>query len=346
MKERLHRLVKYNEFYVALVIILICILITCISPVFATLYSMYDILRATIKPLIWAMGMYVVIVAGGFDLSLAGISAFSMFATTKLITTCFSQGDLLYDNVIFAYIISAAIGLALGCINGLLVANLKVPAMIITLGTNTIINGVLLFFIGSREISNVPAGYMAAGRDYVLSAEDATGKLSQIPSTVFIALGLIVLTFIIMKYTMLGRNIFAIGGDVSSAERCGVNVKKTTVFVYAYAGFIFGIAGMVQTVMNLNCNPVELTGMEMTIIAMVVIGGARIGGGHGSITGTVLGVLLITILNNSLNLIGISSLWQRFFTGIVIVIGASITAYQALRESRQLHVVVSDKPVK
>ena len=341
MKGRLHRLVRYNEFYVALVIVLICVVITCISPVFATLYSAFDIIRASIKPLIWSIGMYVVIVAGGFDLSLAGISAFSMFTTTKILTSVGYEG-----NVVLAYVMSAAFGLMLGVMNGLLVANLKVPAMIVTLGTNNLINGILLFFIGSREISAVPQGYMTAGRSYLATAFDSTGKSSVIPMTILIALGLLVLTFILMKYTMLGRNIFAIGGDQSSAERCGINVKKTTVFVYAYAGFIFGIAGMVQTVMNLNCNPVELSGMEMTIIAMVVIGGARIGGGHGSLTGTVLGVLLITIIQNSLNLIGIPSFWQRFFTGMVIVIGASVTAYQALSESKKLHVKVSEIPGK
>ena len=338
---KLLRLTKQNEFYLLFTVIALIIAISAINPAFATLSSAVDILRSGIELAIFSIGMYLVIVSGGIDISCAGIGMFSMFTTTKILFTIQFTG-----HVFFFYVLSACFGLAWGFVNGTVVTRLKIHPMIATLGTNGLIMGILLFFIGSREISDVPPGIRLENKNFMFTVTNEYGISSSLPYTFLIFVGIAAVTFFIVKYTILGRNIYAIGGDETSAERTGINVKRTKLFVYCYAGVIFGLGGMVHTVMMANSNPVDLTGKEMLIIAAVVIGGARFTGGHGTIFGTLMGVLIITIINNSLILIGIPSFWQRFFTGVIIVLGASITAYQALRNSRRMNVEVSSLEVE
>ena len=335
-ESKLKKLTKQNEFYLLFTVIALIIIISAINPTFATASSAVDIVRSGIELAIFSIGMYLVIVSGGIDISCAAIGMFSMFTATKILFTIQFTGP-----VIVFYILSACFGLAWGFVNGTVITRLKIHPMIATLGTNGLMMGILLFFIGSREISDVPPGIRIENKNFMFTVTNEYGISSSLPFTFLIFIGIAVATFVLVKYTMLGRNIYAIGGDETSAERIGINVRKTKLFVYCYAGVIFGLGGMVHTVMMANSNPVDLTGKEMLIIAAVVIGGARFTGGHGTIFGTLMGVLIITIINNSLILIGIPSFWQRFFTGVIIVLGASITAYQALRNSRRMNVEVS-----
>ena len=331
--KKLKKLTSTNEFYIFLVIIAIFAVVCVINPVFFSAYSVVSVLKTCIEPLIYAIGAYLVIVSGGIDVSVAGIGAFSMFTTTKILYGAGYKG-----SVALAYLIAICLGACLGFINGILISRIKIPPMIATLGMNSVINGVMLFFIGSREISNVPAGILKAGRSYLFTVYNARGVAAPMSTTVFISIGLLIIMFVFLRYTMLGRNIFAIGGDKNSAMRSGINVENTQLVVYMIAGAIYGLGGMVHTVIYVNSNPMDLIGQEMITIAAVIIGGARITGGHGTLRGVVLGVILIQLLNNCLNTVGIPSYWQRFAVGMVLVIGTSLTAYQALREKRRLHV--------
>ena len=334
--KRIKRLTSTNEFYIFLVIIALFAVVCVINPVFFSAYSVVSVLKTCIEPLIYAIGAYLVIVSGGIDVSVAGIGAFSMFTTTKILYNMGYSG-----SVALAYVLAVCFGALLGMINGLLISRVKILPMIATLGMNSVINGVMLFFIGSREISNVPAGILKAGRSYLFTVYNARGVAAPLSTTVFVAIGLLLIMFLFLRYTILGRNIFAIGGDTNSAMRSGINVANTQLLVYMLAGAIYGLGGMVHTVTYVNSNPMDLIGQEMITIAAVIIGGARITGGHGTLTGCVLGVILIQLINNCLNTIGIPSYWQRFAVGMVLVIGTSLTAYQALREKRRLHVEIA-----
>ena len=334
-KKFIKRLGKKNEFFVLLTVILIVIIVSLINPSFASFPSAVNIVRAAIEPAIFAIGTSIVIVSGGIDVSSASIGMFSMFTATKIMFDNNYEG-----GVWLGFLMAMVFGLVWGFVNGILVSKIKIPSLIATLATSGIANGILLFFIGSREISNVPPGILKAGYSYLFTVENQHGFKYPLPNMIWILIAVLAVSFVIMRYTMLGRNIFAIGGDKVSAARAGINVERTQIFAFTYAGMISGIGGMVHTVMMVNSNPVDLTGNEMLTIAAVVIGGARITGGHGSLTGTMLGVLLVTILSNVLILVGIPSFWQRFVTGLVIVIGTSITSYQALRAKRQLNVEI------
>ncbi len=335
-KSKFKRFTEQNEFFVLLVVIAMIVIISIINPAFATPSSAVDILRAGIELSIFAIGMYLVIVSGGIDVSCASIGMFAMFTTTKILYETNFEG-----HVIVAYILAGVFGLGWGLANGLIITKLKIPPLIATLATNGIMMGLMLFFIGSREISDVPAGILAENKHVMFTVTNEYGISSSLPYTFLMLVGIVVVVFLLVHYTMLGRNIYAIGGDEVSAERAGINVNFTKMFTYGFAGIIFGLGGMVHTIMMANSNPVDLTGKEMITIAAVVIGGTRLTGGHGSILGTLLGAFLVTIVNNSLILIGIPSFWQRFVTGAIIVIGASISAYQALKSTRRMNVEVA-----
>jgi simple sugar transport system permease protein len=173
----------------------------------------------------------------------------------------------------------------------------------------------------------------------ILKVVNERGIISGLPVSILIFLALIVIVWALLKYTMLGRGIYAIGGDRISAERAGFNITAIQLFIYTFVGFISGIAGMVHTTMMRNSNPVSIIGTEMIIIAAVVLGGARITGGHGTILGTILGLFLVIIMNNSLILLGISSDWQRFVIGLLIIIGTGITSYQSKRSKSTINKV-------
>ena len=341
IQKRIKKMATSNEFYILLVILVIFGVVCIINPVFFSAYSIVSVIKTAIEPLIYAVGAYLVIVSAGIDVSVAGIGAFSMFTATKIVYSMNYQGSALLP-----YVLAICFGAALGSINGLLISRLKIPSLIATLGTNSMINGIMLFFIGSREISKVPIGIQTAGKTYVLTAYNSNNVAAPLATTIFVAIALVFVVFLFLRYTMLGRNIFNIGGDANAALRSGINVKNTQFVVYVIAGAIYGLGGMVHTITYVNSNPMDLIGQEMITIAAVIIGGARITGGHGTLTGCVFGVLLIQLINNCLNTVGIPTYWQRFVIGLVLVIGTSLTSYQALKEKKKLHVEISDAPAR
>ena len=148
-----------------------------------------------------------------------------------------------------------------------------------------------------------------------------------------------------MKYTMLGRSIYAFGGDPVSAERAGFNIVFIQIFVFAFMGCLAGLGGMTRTVLTGSCQPTTLEGYEMTCIAAAVLGGTRLSGGVGTVKGSLLGVLLMMIVSNNLILLGIPTYWSKFVTGIFIILGIGISSYQALRSQREISAsILEDAP--
>jgi simple sugar transport system permease protein len=142
--------------------------------------------------------------------------------------------------------------------------------------------------------------------------------------------------FLLLRYTMLGRGIYALGGAREAAERAGFNVSRIQYFIYGFVGLLSGIAGLAYGAMNRQANPQDIVGTELDVIAAVVLGGASLTGGRGSVIGAILGVTLVTIMSNSLVLIGVPSEWRRVVTGAIIIIGTGIPAIQAQRNARRI----------
>jgi simple sugar transport system permease protein len=314
-------------------ILVVCIVILSIvvgfaAPEFWSLSTLLNVTGASIDDTVFALGVLLVLVSGGIDVSFMAIGIFAAYSTV-LATQHAGAGS---TTVLVPFAIAAGIGLALGGLNALVVAGLRLPTLIATLGTQGIIRGVLLSYIGSRLISDLPPSAESLSTSYLVTAHGAhTTPLSilVVPAAI-----LCVLVALLLRYTLVGRGIYAIGGDEESARRAGFPVVRIKVIVYTLAGMLAGIAGLMQVTMVREADPSALVGGELDVIAAVVIGGASIFGGRGSVTGTVLGVLLISLINNCLILLGIPSTWQRAAVGLMLLIGIAAQAMSAQRQRR------------
>jgi len=244
-----------------------------------------------------------------------------MYALTMLITNWFPDMPMT-----IVLILAAVGGAAFGALNGVLVQTLQAPSLIVTIGTQYVIRSFLLTFVGTALFMNIPSAMDAFGKASLFTHHASNGVVSVLPASVLVLVIAAVVTWFILERTLMGRAIFAVGGNPSIAERLGINLFRVRIFVFAYAGLLAGIAGVVHVSSNRLANPFDLAGMELEIIAAVVLGGARITGGSGSVIGTLLGVLLITLVSNVLIFVGIPSTLQLAIVGIFILLAGGIFA--------------------
>jgi simple sugar transport system permease protein len=319
-------LMARNETLVAAVIVLFCIVASLSDPNFLSVTTLSDLLRASIVLGILAIGAMLVLISGGIDVSFTAIAVSAMYISTKTALTF--APDLSWP-LIFA--LSILIGAGLGAINGVFIAGFGLPTLIVTLGTLSVFRGFLLTFVGSDRISALPPDMREFSRLVIARGTTPGGDFYNLPWSLAALAGVIVLTAFILHKTMLGRSIFALGGSVESARRIGIDVRRTQFFVYVYAGALAGLAGILHGSMGRMADPFSLVGLELSVIAAVVLGGARLVGGYGTITGTLLGVGLIVLVQNSLVVVGIPSTWQSVTIGALILLGTGLPAWQAKR---------------
>lgn len=312
---------KRPELFTLTLVLLTIMVVAIANPAFLSMNNLFDILRASVVPGIFAMGVLVVLAAGGIDVSFTAIAALVMYSLTMLATNSFPGMPL------WVMLPAAAIGGAvLGLGNGLLVHVLRAPSLIVTIGTQYIIRSFLLTFVGTALFMNIPAALDGFGRASLITHHGATGMTSSLPATVLVLLAVALATWVILQRTLMGRAVFAAGGNPDIAARLGFNLFHVRLFVFAWAGMLAGIAGIVHVSSNRLANPFDLAGMELEIIAAVVLGGARITGGSGTVIGTLLGVLLITLVSNVLVFVGIPSTLQRTIIGAFILLAGTAFA--------------------
>ncbi len=319
------RLLRSNEALVAITIVALCLYIGLRNPAFFTVGNLFDLLRSSAVLGIFAMGVLIVIISGGIDVSFTAIGVFALYSTTKLLLA-FAPGA----PMIVAFIIAAIIGLGLGLINAFFIARFKLPTLIVTLGTLSMFHGFLLFAIGNQIIRDIPPSMTAFARSALVTVPMTRGVANLHPA-ILITLAVSIGVWFLLRYTMLGRGIYALGGSAEAAARAGFNIPRIQYFIYGFVGLLSGIAGMTFGALNRQANPQDIVGLELNVIAAVVLGGAYLTGGRGSVVGTLLGVALVVIANNSLILIGVPTVWQRVVVGAIIIIGTGIPAIQARR---------------
>jgi simple sugar transport system permease protein len=307
------------ELFTLLLVLMTCVVVIIANPDFLQMSNLVDILRASVVRGLFAMGVLVVLAAGGIDVSFTAIAAFVMYALTMLVINV--APDMPLAAIL---VIAGAGGAGLGALNGLLVHKLSAPSLIVTIGTQYVYRSFLLTFVGTALFMNIPAGMDVLGKASLYTHVSANGVASSLPATVLVLAAAALVTWFILERTLMGRAIFAVGGNPQIAERLGIKLFTVRVFVFAYAGLLAGIAGVVHVASNRLANPFDLSGMELEIIAAVVLGGARITGGSGSVIGTLLGVLLITLVSNVLIFVGIPSTMQLFIVGLFILIAGTI----------------------
>jgi len=261
------KFLRTNEFYVAVILILLCVFIGIKSPIFFSLQNVFDLLRSSITMGIFAMGTLIVIVSGGFDVSFTAIAISSMYITIKILFAVGFEGSFLV-----ALLISAFLGLLMGLINACIIGFFRIPTLIATLGTQSLYHGFLLFFIGSKYINNVPDGMLRFSRTNLVTTTTSTGAVTGLQAGILILLAVTIVVYLLLRFTMIGRNIYAIGGSREAAERAGINVIRTQFFIYGFVGMLAGIGGIIHGAHYKQGNPFDLVGTELNTIAAVVLG--------------------------------------------------------------------------
>ena len=339
MNIRIKQLTRHSETYVLLIVILFSAFVTAINPAFLTVENLFDLLRSSSGTAILAVGIFLVLLSGGIDVSCTTIAIIGQYVSVNILI---NTG---IDNIYFMFAIAIALGLALGAINAVFVSLFKLPTLIVTLGTASLYHGALLEFVGTRAVNvgGLPQAIKDFGTLNVLTLSRPDGTTYGLSIFFIMLVAVILLTWFILKFTMIGRGIYAIGGNLEAAKRAGFNTTRIQFFVYMYAGMLAGIMGVMHLGLIRYSNPNYLVGTELSVIAAVVLGGARISGGSGTITGTMIGVILITILEKNLIMIGLSSYWQQFFVGLVLLIGVSITYLQAKFQNTGRQIIVKEE---
>lgn len=277
-----------------------------LSNSFLTGYNLLNIARQCSINLMLAVGMTFVILTGGIDLSVGGV-----LALAGTLTAGFIAGGM---NTGLAIISGLLVGVVFGFASGVCIAFGKIPAFITTMAMLSIARALALIYSGGYPITGLPASFSFIG----------TGHIGFMPVPVVIAVIIIAAGVFLLRKTLLGRYIYAIGGNAKAAEFSGINVKIWTVITYTIHGLLTGIAGLVLTARMNSGQPGAASGIELDIIAAVVIGGTSMTGGKGGIFGTVVGALVITVLNNGLTLLNVNPYLQGLIIGIVILVAVFI----------------------
>ena len=321
------KLSRRNETYITLVTFALCLLIEFRSGQFFTPNNLVDLASALIVPGLFAIGAFMVIVSGGIDVSFPALASLSVYATTKFLLDINYQGGILVP-----ILIALALGAVLGAVNGFLISWFGLPALIVTLGTSSVFKGVMQGALNSTQLAVIPPGMDSFGKSALFVAQNAeSGLTSRMPVAALFLIGALFLSYLLLRYTMYGRGLYAIGGNEVSAHRAGFSVKWIKFLLYVAVGMIASLAGLVRVCMMGQCHPTNMLGMEMMIIAGVVLGGTAITGGAGSLTGCMLGTILIVIVQNSMILLGVPTFWQGFAVGLLIIIGTGVSALQVSR---------------
>ncbi|MBE5773603.1 MAG: ABC transporter permease [Clostridiales bacterium] len=341
-KKMIRKITGKSEFYISLVFLALCLLIEVRSAQFFTPNNIVDLLSALVVPGMFAIAEFMVIVSGGFDVSFPALASLSAYATTKLMLNMNWEG-----GVWLPLLVALAIGALLGAFNGLFIGYFELPAMIVTLGSSSVFKGFMQGTLNSKQLATIPTGMREFGTSALFIAKNQTSGLTSRMPTTFIALVVVlILTWFLLNRTLFGRGIYAIGGNPTSAHRAGFNVKRTRFLMFVLVGMIASLAGMCRVCMMQQMHPTNMLGMEMNIIAGVVLGGTAIVGGSGTLFGCMLGTALIVVVENSMILIGIPTVWKDVFVGALIVIGTGISAMQVTRSKRPSIKKLSKEAVK
>jgi ribose/xylose/arabinose/galactoside ABC-type transport system permease subunit len=288
-----------------------CAIFAVSSPTFLTINNILNVLRQISINGILAVGMTLVIISGGIDLSIGPLVAIAGVISALILET----NPELFLLAVLAGIVSAAI---MSMWTGFLVAKMSIAPFIASLSTMSVAKGLVLVISSGipHTISNET--YVKLGNGYLWDPK-LTGNLA-LPIPVLIITIIAVITGIILYQTKFGRYIYAVGGNVSAANASGINVSRVIFFTYVLNGLLCGVAGIVLAARITSGQPTAATGYELDAITAAIIGGTSMTGGVGKIGGTLIGALIIGVLNNGLVLLGVSSYYQQIVKGVIIAI--------------------------
>lgn len=309
---------KYmSELTTVIALIVLMAVITIINSNFLTANNLLNLLLQVTSNALIAFGMTFVILTGGIDLSVGSILALSSALTAGLLGSGMP--------VTLAILISLILGCILGMMNGLLISYGKLAPFIVTLATMTIFRGATLVYTNGNPITKGLSDtflFQFLGQGYIVG----------IPFPVIIMFIVFIVLYVLLHKTAFGKSVYAIGGNEKAAYISGVKLNKVKIIIYSISGIMASISGLIITSRLSSAQPTAGASYEMDAIAAVVLGGTSLSGGKGRILGTLIGALIIGVLNNGLNIIGVSAFWQQVVKGVVILIAVLIDRFKVVKQ--------------
>lgn len=309
---------KYmSELTTVIALIILMAVITIINSNFLTANNLLNLLLQVTSNALIAFGMTFVILTGGIDLSVGSILALSSALTAGLLGSGMP--------VTLAILISLILGFILGMMNGLLISYGKLAPFIVTLATMTIFRGATLVYTNGNPITKGLSDtflFQFLGQGYIVG----------IPFPVIIMFIVFIVLYVLLHKTAFGKSVYAIGGNEKAAYISGVKLNKVKIIIYSISGMMASISGLIITSRLSSAQPTAGASYEMDAIAAVVLGGTSLSGGKGRILGTLIGALIIGVLNNGLNIIGVSAFWQQVVKGVVILIAVLIDRFKVVKQ--------------
>ncbi|MHB8073256.1 ABC transporter permease [Desulfosporosinus fructosivorans] len=300
-KTRLRK--GYEKFGIIAILFGITILMSILSDRFLTSANIINIIRQVSFIAIIALGATAIIITTGIDLS-----AGSIVGITSVVVASYAHPG--QNSLIVVLFVGLAVGTIAGLVNGTLIAKTGIPPFIVTMGMYTTARGLALLYSDGRPISNLSPNFIFLGAGHVLG----------IPVPIIILAVVAILTHFLLNNTRLGRHIYAVGGNEQAAVISGINVNRVKIFVYAFAGFLASLSGLILTARIYSGQPGLGVGFELDAIAAAVIGGTSLNGGVGTVIGTICGALVVGVINNGMDLMGVNMYWQQITKGGIIVL--------------------------
>lgn len=268
---------------------------------------------------ILATGMTFVIITGGIDLSVSAIMAIS-----GVISCEFALIGSTWP-VIVPILVSMFIGAVVGAFNGVGIAYGKIPPFVMTLGTMMIARGLALVYTDGRPIYGFTETYKAISNGFIFQIFDETGRqVLGIPNLIFFLIAVIIIGSFLLKFTVFGKRTYAIGGNETAARHAGIRIKNIKLAIYTFCGTLAGLAGTLMASRITSGNAAVAEGYELNAIAAVVIGGVSMAGGKGRLVGTIIGAILIGVINNGLDILGVSPFIKQTIQGLIILVAVFI----------------------
>lgn len=315
--ERLRKVTELREFMIFIIVIAGSIAMAIASPYFLTSGNLLAVLLGVSVDAIVAVGMTVLLVSGGFDLSVGSVLAFAGAATALLLKSGVPA--------VMAIVVGLASGAALGFVNGLIVARLRINPFITTLGMMGVVRGLVLVMTGGYGISGLPSSFTILGQ----------GKLLGVQSLVWVMAVVVIVGDILLRNSRFFRQNYYLGGNERSAILSGISVDRLKLFNYTLSGLLAAVAGVLLTARLGTASVTAGQGLELRVIAAVIIGGASLSGGEGTVLGAFLGALLMGLITNALNLLGVDVYWQSLVVGATLLVAVVIDQYGKLRVQRR-----------
>lgn len=298
----------YRKYGTVLIFVGICILASILSPTFLTEANLTNVLRQVVVVSLLACGVTFIIILGHIDVSLGSVLALCGVIAASVMT--------MTGSIALAVAAGVLVGILTGVVNGFVVTFFRIPSFIMTLAMTTVARGAVLLYTGGSPVTGL-GDFKVIGQ----------GSVGPVPISVLILAVFVVISWVLLNKTKFGRYVYAVGGNDRAARASGINPNSIVVKAFIFNGILCAVAGIVLMSRINSGQPAGGVGYEFDAITAVVVGGTSLMGGTGTITGTVIGAMIIGVINNILNLMNVSSYWQQIIKGLIIAIAVILDVW-------------------